>query len=585
MIRVLVIGLVLALVGCRGVGNAGCQSGSCPSGQVCDQATQLCIKAAPVQPGIQIQIDQPSEGETLSGDITPLVGSVTEADGSITSAEYSFDDAGAWTPLDLDGSGAFNVNIPLPTENAAPVQITVRATDAKGTQKLDSVDGIVDNVAPTASVSAADNSRANELTLKVRFDEPVLPETSTPVLLISPDAGTGAWSADRTTYSVQLTPDTVYTAQVQASSVRDSANNKNPASPQITFRTRPIGPASGTVIDPPAGYGFTAFDAKSDSDGVTALAAAVTYTSNDVKIFWGSFDPKTGGFVSHELDSPGQVSSIRALAHVGAAPDARRIYGAIVDLTLEDGGTLSQAVWQQEGSAPVSKLEDVLAMVPTDPGCAEPGGPVGLAVTDAGTPFYVRTGQSLVPLPFSPRWTLAQSGDEWEWLATEGKTLVRQKYFCDCTAGTCGFVPDSGTTVVYSPVDNATSISAARTVLDRRLLVFQSNGAQYERCEACLDSDAGTCPTTVNQLDSSSNNLRVASMNQDGWVIGSRFPAGQTNGFELVKRDLGSSCDSTWAVLGAIPDAGTTNFVPVMFGPNPGVLYLDTDQTIRVFVP
>jgi hypothetical protein len=569
------------LAGCRSAGIAECtEAGECPAPQTCNRHTRLCYTPDPV---FAVDITQPVPNAAQGGPEFHLAGNVLNAAEDVL-VQYQVADAG-WTSIPVSASGHFEAYPPSPQADGTQVTVSVRATQTSGEEALASVPFVLDNVGPVATLSVVDQERGHPLNIAVDFSEPVLPEdpdTRYP-LTLSPAAGAGEWNQSKTQFRVTgLLPDTHYVAQVNPNVVRDAAGNKN-VEVHAEFRTRPAVPDGGFALPAPAGLSFNALDARSDQDGVLTLAADATDGTLH-QIIWGWFDPGTGGFISHVISTGPIVSTPTPGISVGASVadplDSPRIHTLTVREQLEDGGVAPHVFWSSglDDGGIHSQLSGALAIVPGAPGCGEPGEPDDVArVLDAGTPTYQRAGPPIA-LAFAPDWIDYASPESWSAVAVSGEDIQIQSLQYACDAGT---VPLADGGSIYDPLGSGsvTNVSSAAVVVND-LLAYDVGSTRQLAC--AVSSSTGTLGGAL----STSPGITLASLHQDGWVLGARIdPVSQV--LSLERADIDQKCPpsaSDWLPVATVPDsADLLVFRPALIGDTPGLVYLNGTGQLSLF--
>lgn len=550
----------------------------CPTGQVCEASVHLCVLPSP--PSVSIR--EPAPDAVLTGSGFHLSGTVSSPDLYQPKAEVSVG-GGPWQPLALDASGAFGVDLPLPTLDGWPLQVSVRVAD-RGYLTSAGITPTVDNVAPSASLLPAGGARWKPPMLGVVFSEPISPGSADPPLVLSP-AAAGRWNADRTVFAyAPLSPDTGYTAALASGAVTDQAGNPNPQALSASVTTLPAAPVPGVVLafnDQP----ISDFEAAFDEDGVLSVAAVLE--SPPQAIAWGTFSPKAGRF---ETLTTAYVAGLQGLqvaaANVPASFGPSKRTAGFAFEWRRPGGTelFRSAYWRIDSGSVQAQLSDALAVVPEPGGCRENApDTVGLLVQAYGQLFYHRAGWGDLPLPsqFAPRVVAALSPNRWEWFDTSGGTLRRQVHDCSCTSG-CAF---SGVETLRADLSTtAPRLSLAIPPGSRRLYVFDTSAtARTAACYEC-PADTGPCALAGEQHGTVTQGLMVAAEPDGAKVLGAWRNGGA---LELLERDLSLGCTGSWTVLGTLPDASAvTKYRPVRAGGQNGLLYLsDTDHALHLMVP
>jgi len=571
-VRVLGLACQLAAAGCTQLTDAAFCANGCGAGQACDPDTQLCVD---VRPEVILAAPLPDAGFD-AGQV------------QVRGTVRFFDDAGAkelsgglpdggWLALVVDG-GAFAAALPVPILDGGVYSIRVRAVDTADRVGEAVVPVQLDQVSPAGVLLPGNGARGTEPTVRVVFDEEVLPAGGDPVIHFSPDGGTGRVTS--TGYEVSgLAHLTTYSAQVEAGAVVDRFGNPSKAVGPVVFTTGASPPASATLLN--AGQVLDV-DATSDEDGVVTMVARID--GGTISLFaWGTFDGRTGSF--QVLDQASDTSAemfqaVGANASDGGIPGVR-ITGFFKGSLSNP--TLRSAEWRV-GSMPGSQSTGVLALIPTGPSCIESPGADAIGLVIAGSPdLYQRPpGSTPLPVQSAPARLGLRSASSWELLTLAFGMLDRVVFRPACAGGPAA--PFSAQAGVISEVRSPARISIALPDADRSLYVFDGRlGDRVERCEACVGaaSDAG-CPPSFER--STRPGLVVATRRSGGRVLGAALADG--GGIELLERDLEATCATDWQTLGSLPSSqGATRWVPVLFGSRPGAVYATPTQVRAEVLP
>ncbi len=157
----------LVLCACGPRPGAKCETQSCPHGQICDLATNLCVDDA----NPKVTIASPRDRELLSGSSVTLRATVSDDGGPLQLVEVAVGN-GEWRPVDVR-DGEVNVTLELPALDASPLALRVRATDSVGQTAAATTTPTIDNVAPSCAADGITNGQtlalANGPTFTLRF--------------------------------------------------------------------------------------------------------------------------------------------------------------------------------------------------------------------------------------------------------------------------------------------------------------------------------------------------------------------------------------------------------------------------------
>lgn len=538
--------------------------------------------------------------------VAPLISFVTPTPGQKFNATHfaAGDDlAVSWISTDGDPNLTATFRI-LPNPMAAPAlmssgrvftsssddgvtyTVEVVVTDSLNHKTTQQLSFIVDRVFPTVTaVTPANNSRVNEHAFKVTFSEPVTLEPGGITLSPSVSAPGGT----NTVHTFPLAPESVYTATISNSAAVDAAGNPSIGASTRSFHTSVKTPASGSQLPYTVDaylYNHVLFDAASDEDGMVSVALHAA----GVGIIYGEFNALTGAFEQRHQLTSGTVHHAAVSAHrdlSGLSAVHRRGYSVWTSGYASPAtGTPSsfRGGWISEVSA-VTPLATASNVVPVTQGCLDPAGdPVGYisatGVYERVTPtgkYTQATGLAKVSRlgPFS--------SNTWNVVGVDGAgnaAVTNRHCMCSGVGSGCAFKPVRSTQLV--PAMNARWSFASPST--RGLLLFNSGADRMEVCfDACV---ASLCPMTLPAAVklSVAENLHVAPANSGHKVLGARKTA---SGIELRQRDLAVGCAAPWTTLATAPNtsgATITDWRPVMFGPKPGVIYLD-GTTLKIWIP
>jgi len=562
------------------VGECG-PGGTCPDGQVCHLAYNLCY--VPDAPAVSWA--SPQVGETLTGGTASASG-IIDFGGGFT-AEISAGRPDAWQPLAVSAAGQFATTVTLPSSNGEPQPLRIRIT-AGGQVTVHSIYRAVDNVAPALAFSEA-ASRPTPTTVRVVASEPMSAGAGLPEAIPAGPgdvAVAGRWNADRTEIRFEgLTHDETYRVDVQAGALADRAGNATASPFSATFTTEPLAPASDTTIAIGA-LDLTDLEASSDAEG----AVSIVVGSTQGLVVWGELDARTGLFRAlSQATGTGLVRFQTIAAPIGGTWDdgtSKRGSGMMMSRN-PGGGEVQSFIYEDAFSSGgrgtfVSVNPGGLSYFP-DPGTCYAGGPVTLALdpSTGGTSFSP-TGM-LVSLPGPPSWTLYHSASRMEWVSESGGTISRSPRACVCSTA-CSPGPAQ---LVASGALAGTRLSVADTANDDRAYVYDTASG---RALTCLrDCSSGTCTNIGSETLATASEASVAGANEGSFILQAERSGASVI---LYERDLSQGCGSgptPAQELGRLTTGSSIRkFRPVMFGRRPGLLYLSTaggPGVLRTFIP
>ena len=563
------LGLVLPwfLVACtQPVANSSCDTTPCTGGRVCDVATRLCL----ANPLPRVHITTPTVNDRVSTTPVTVQGEASD-NTSVTKLEYSVNAGGSWTQFPSDAGDAFSVQVALPEVDLQQLPILIRATDDFGAQGIGVVRANVDTRAPTFTVFPADGTRASDAgQVQVQFSEPVIDDAN-PIL--TPSAGAGTWSADRTRFTFPaLTRGTSYAVGVPVGAYHDSFGHPVDGG-TVRFYTSPAQPPPGDFSTPPD---VLDFDAVSDPDGVVTVVMK-SHGSGPFQYVWGRFNPGTGAFESFGSATDTGSDQLRAVANVKVNADltTTRLSG-FYKLTLAAPST-GMASWKFEPGSVQTLGSDTPGIVPLPASCAEmSGADVGLVKLGGTTNSYSRNPQS-IPLHLQPQWLGGATPELWEAIGVTNGQLARERYLASCA-------PPATFQIKYvvfdEHVDSPANFSVALSADGQQsLYVYDSAGGRIESCHHCDGVDCNQAQTTKHPIG---EHLQVASTGVGSRVLGARMKDGKV---ELLQRDLTAPCDGNWSTLGKFDGATVQRFVPLMIAGKPGLILLYGASAMRIAYP
>lgn len=156
----LAVSVLLAACGNRPPGAIECGGSYCKDGEVCDEATKLCV--ADLAP--TLVIDAPVENALIGSATFELRGSVSDDNGAPEGLEYQVGE-GAWVPLQAGEGGTFGAQVETPVLDGVATPVRVHVKDARGqvTELMRQVR--FDRVAPECAFAASLDAGINTLSV------------------------------------------------------------------------------------------------------------------------------------------------------------------------------------------------------------------------------------------------------------------------------------------------------------------------------------------------------------------------------------------------------------------------------------
>lgn len=448
-----------------------------------------------------------------------------------------------------------------PADDGKTYAVKLEAVDGAGNTTTAQVQFAVDRRAPTAvRVAPPDGSVATARVAELEFSEPM--DASGPAIEAFPPVS-GTWSADRRTYrTAQLAADTAYT--FTALPLADDFGNQLPPLPRWRARTPPQAPASGTVI----ATSVTDFSAAADEDGVLTVVAR---QGGVASIFLA--DPVTGAIASTHAVSATAGAQLLAGAH--RVTDASGLPVRLASARV-GGGLLPLSLWWKSGVA--QPLAPASAFVHTR-GFEAPG--AGLIGTVSSNSIYQRPLAPNVALSVRPD-HLAGVDGRWEVVELLSTGFIRQSFSCEPSS------PTGPVVCAASPPFTQTGFGAQPRyshAVTRRCSFHAYDDAAGNRVlwtEPFVAScRLGSCPQAFATQDSAASELQLGAYSASSVLAASRTALG----IGVVELVPDASCRTVFGAGAVLAATGVASFRPVRVGDKPGLIWLDTQGTLRVFAP
>lgn len=498
------------------------------------------------------------------------------------------------------------------TDDYRTYSVELVAKDRLNNSTTKTVSFIVDRVAPTVSITPANNTRnVDPRQVTLTFSEEIAASVTNPLTLTPASGGAaGAWQTGRRVYQrTGLDAYKVFTAGV-ATGVTDRAGNPVAATTS-RFHTSAVPATSGTVI----ATNVWDYDVTTDQDGIPFVAVIIENPTGAFTVKAYRMNPQTGAFVSWGLDWP--------LGDVNAPDMQAQAWGTIgSDLVLSSRQAVSwryasqyckpgqggqvvcypaqaavRATRDSNQSAPIvdvqepfdkSRVARVVTLGPLPASNAEDGtGGFGY-LTDL---YYERAPAPVRAIPLAVS-RVAEGGNRWSvaGYATDGFRLASYKcglHFAvgsaDCSFGSTAPLTDvpadtpwsrSGTSTSFKP-----SLAASTDGTCTLFVYYSSTGGHVLR--RFVDNRSFPCPIGADcaaaklQDPLSYGYLRRMSRGPNQEILGVQWV---TYSSPIEKT---TDCGVTWTTLGQVPG---TDPRPLMVGTHyAGMGLVGTNLQLTVF--
>ncbi|GMU62973.1 MAG: hypothetical protein AMXMBFR34_47360 [Myxococcaceae bacterium] len=517
----------------------------------------------------------------------------------------------SWTVTDGDPQARVNTvggvaigagtSAPWPTvttDNFRTYDVPVVASDRMSNSVTRNARFIVDRVAPTVSISPANDSRNVEpRDVTFTFSEEMAMVADPQVITPATSAPAGSWQgAARTVFTRSgLEPYSVFTAST-ASGVTDRAGNPATAATS-RFHTSARIPFNGATV----ARGVWTYDVASDPDGVPMVVVSTKQPGPNYTIWSTMMNGSSATFSSWAFSVSNQYALNRLQAYawrdINADLSAAPTRGASSASDEEVCGSfciisprLSRA-YSAPGQA--FTLESNYLLVPTPP-YAPGDGTARVGVIDSNT--YLRQPSLSYTLSAEPT-VIAASGGRWNAAtspslippANTSATIHVSSYMCTYGLGRweCGerwaAVTDVAPSAWWWKRDSGTpgNLSMATPENGCTMLSFpSSSGGRF--IANIEDSAQRVCPGLCNMLLTVSKSDAPTSDFVVGKGAGNTLlGVGTTVGGAQLYRT--TDCN-TWTPVGS-PLPGAVEFKPVLLGTQPGFFYVDAARDLRVHIP
>lgn len=473
------------------------------------------------------------------------------------------------------------------SDSGRSITKTVVAADRRGNVAMSSFTFAVDRVAPTVVewLPAANARNVEPRVTTISFSEPVYgPTTSSDAL----DVSTGTWNSSHTIWtSGALAPYAVFTATL--ASLTDDFGNPVATSSR-KFHTSAAVPASGLVL----ATNVSSFQVTADPDGVVTVA---TTSGNGYRVF--GISPTTGAVQPPVLSDP-NVGTIRLNSSLTVDP-----------LTLVATHRIGSARYGGVGAGPLPPVGLVRHLI-TDGvpnaigGTADAiGGVLSVGAftgeTD-NTPYALidnttyRRGTAVRTLGHPTDMLIAQSSTSWAGFSVQPNARIAWSRFT-CIPSDFGGAPSCQAfnfNFNLTTLTSATELSAALSPSGRCLAVMATNSGwrtgatlPQARCNELRPAGSPPHPSCTNSsyaLQPMGQGMRVAPFegNSEDNLLGAYSVSGIPR---LQKMSDSVGCTGFDVNVGAPAPEVARAFEPVQLGNKPALLYTDTNNTLKLYVP
>ncbi len=470
-----------------------------------------------------------------------------------------------------------------PMDNPKTYEVTLTAQDTAGNTSEQRLFFEVDRVRPTvvARIPAAERRNA-AATVSIDFSEDV---SGGPGLWLWLSPVNGTWTTPRHFEMVGLPADTAFS--VIPMPVVDAFGNPLVGLPWVKFHTAPMVPNSSATLMPNVAH----FKAAADADGVLTLFTASA--SSPAGYRWVRVNPKTGIIEDNRPawtpvlgGSNGEVAAYGE-SRVNADLSAQRVSGATTYLPSSG----ERLAWVRQGDDPATGEIGKLGIVPVAAFPAEGSGlaDVGYLDVTLGQASYGRVGlPTHLGLGMGRPTSMGFAADYWEAIEVKNGALKHRTFGCYSLYAnvppTCELSPQQ------EWADVAIFAEGVSHAVSNGCSVYVYNANSGKRLVRVAPSHSGCvgrgCPApTVVELQPTSE-LRVASDRRDSnsFVGARRLIGGE---IQLTRLPLDPDCQGAFADIPGAKVAVPANaeFEPVSFGGKAALLYVDTGNVLKVYVP
>lgn len=470
-----------------------------------------------------------------------------------------------------------------PTDNPKSYGVSLSVQDRAGNTSQAQLSFAVDRMRPTVTTrTPAVEGRNVSTTAAIDFSEEV---TGAPGLVLTPAAPTaGTWTTPKHFEISGLPADSVFSSIVGA--VTDAFGNPLATSAAVKFHTSPTLPSSGTTLM----TDVARFKVAADADGVLTLFTRSPATPATFR--WVRVNPKTG--VLEDNRAPwqpvvgGDFTEFAAYgeSQVNADLSARRVSAAT---TLLPWTIIERRSHVREDDGIATSEIGMVGVVAT-----RPFSPEGTALADvgflkwsSGAVAYTRTGMpATLGLAIGSPTGMGFASDHWEAIEVRNQVFKRRAFGCSTVFPST--TPTCSLGALGQWTDVATNDAASYAIADAcSVYVYNSSNAKRViRFEPYAPSCAGrTCPVSRSKEVSTATELRVASDRRESntFVTAGRNAAGAV---QLARLPLTLDCEGgSYDVGAAVAVPVGAPFEPVSLGGKPALVYVDTGNVLKVYVP
>jgi hypothetical protein len=472
-----------------------------------------------------------------------------------------------------------------PTDNGRVVTTTVTATDRAGNVGTGTRTFSVDRVRPMLlSWAPLANSRNVENGVRLDFSEPVFgATTSTDAVVITPAITSGSWTANHDVWtSGALTPYSVFTAQLATNALADSHGNA-----VLTAELRRFSTAAAAISgDHLLRSSVLSFRAVSDADGrVTVATKSLAGVMPNFVV--QSLSPSAMTLEAPLASSNAVVTTFELNAWNYVDPvalTARPVVGAYWYIPCTGAPCVNQTETRRWDSGAQTFTSSAGPFVLSAGPLQAESNRAELATING--PDYVRGTAAPVTLPFSPQPVVAQSGTSWAAFATVAGRVKWARLSCrrSLSLTTCG-PEEYGVDVTGTPSALSMAMNPAGTCL-----------------AAAWDDSSGRRVVYVPQATFCSDPTSDPLCNSPPVPAAVTAPAGIM--LTPWNSPLGAGLLAAWRTTGGVGlftntacstvgyfGAGTLQsstvleFAPVQVGARAGLVYRNSSNELRLFIP
>lgn len=474
------------------------------------------------------------------------------------------------------------------SDNGRVVTTTVTAADRAGNTSTGTRTFSVDRVRPTIlSWAPLNNTRNVDTGVRLDFSEPVFgATTSSDAVVLLPSVAGGSWNANHDIWtSGALTPYSVFTASLSSNALADAHGNGI-----VTAESRRFSTAAAALSgDHLLRTSVQSFRAVSDADGrVTVATKSLTGVMPNFLV--QSLSPSAMSLETALISSNAVVSTfeLNAWNYVDAvALTARPVVGAYWYIPCTGSPCLNQTETRRWESGVQTYSSSAGPFVLSAGPLQSESNRAELATISG--PDYVRGTAAPITLPFAPQPVMAQSSTSWAAFGTVAGRVKWARLSCRraLSLTTCG-PEEFGTNVTGTPGALSVAMNPAGTCLaaawddsSGRRVVYVP---QATFCDAPTSNPLCNSPTVPASLVAPTG-IMLASWNRPPTETGLLAAWRTTGGVGLFTNTTTNCNEYNFIGAGTLQSSTVLEFAPVQVGTRAGLVYRNSSNELRLFIP